>query len=333
MHGIIGRTLAFIGRHATLMLAGGVFVGVALQDAAAALRPLLPLFIFALTAATMLRIDWPKLIAHARRPGRVALVVGWSLILSPLLVALPALLLPLPPALRQSLILCAAAPPISSAAAFALLLGLDAQLALLVSVVATLLVPLTLPPLALALIGLELDIGVAELSLRLALFIGGAFVLALVLRQLLGARRLEGWAHEVNGINVVLMVLFATAIMDGIPGVVAERPGTALLYTVAAYGLNLGLQALGGFAFLWMGRNQAVTVAVASGNNNLGIVWANLGAAASGDLMLYFAVGQLPIYTLPALLAPLYRTLRKGGEGAAPARPGPGRVDEGKASK
>jgi hypothetical protein len=49
--------------------------------------------------------------------------------------------------------------------------------------------------------------------------------------------------------------------------------------------------------------------------------------------MLYFAVGQLPIYTLPALLAPLYRTLRKGGAATAPARPGGGRVDEGKASK
>jgi BASS family bile acid:Na+ symporter len=54
----------------------------------------------------------------------------------------------------------AAAPPILSAAPIAMILGLDGALALVVGLTATLLTPLTVPPLALALLGLQIDIGV-----------------------------------------------------------------------------------------------------------------------------------------------------------------------------
>src|SRR3546814_16250879 len=78
---------------------------------------------------------------------------------SPLATAGVLVLLPLPGPLTTALVLMAAAPPILSAAPIAMILGLDGALALVVGLIATLLTPLTVPPLAFVLPGLELDLG------------------------------------------------------------------------------------------------------------------------------------------------------------------------------
>ena len=61
------RGLGGIGRHATLLLAGGVFSGLLLQDLAAALRPLLMPSIGLLLFLSVLRLDWQRVFAYARR--------------------------------------------------------------------------------------------------------------------------------------------------------------------------------------------------------------------------------------------------------------------------
>src|SRR3546814_1099613 len=81
---------------------------------------------------------------------------------SPLATAGVLVLLPLPGPLTTALVLMAAAPPILSAAPIAMILGLDGALALVVGLIATLLTPLTVPPLAFVLLGLELDLGAME---------------------------------------------------------------------------------------------------------------------------------------------------------------------------
>jgi BASS family bile acid:Na+ symporter len=44
----------------------------------------------------------------------------------------------------------------------------------------------------------------------------------------------------------------------------------------------------------------------------MGLLLAVLPAATHPDILLYFAIGQLPMYLLPALLTPLYRRLLPG---------------------
>jgi len=45
----------------------------------------------------------------------------------------------------------------------------------------------------------------------------------------------------------------------------------------------------------------------------MAIIWANLGGAAPPEVMLYFAVIQMPIFILPALLRPVYAwAMRRG---------------------
>ena len=44
-----------------------------------------------------------------------------------------------------------------------------------------------------------------------------------------------------------------------------------------------------------------------TGNLNMGIILVALADKADFDTVMFFALGQLPMYMLPALLAPIYR--------------------------
>jgi bile acid:Na+ symporter, BASS family len=306
---LILRSLTFLGRHGTRFLAVGIFLGLIFPSLAALLRPALAALIFLLTAATFLSVDWEALAAHARRPALLALILGTQLLLCPVIVAQLVEVARLPSALAQAIVLWAASPPLISVPAIALLLGLDGALALLLMLAGSLLMPLTLPPLVLGLIGLKLGIGLPALMRNLGLFIGGAALVAALLRWHFGAARLRRHALVLSGLNVLILMLFGIAIMDGVRELILSRPEQVLLYGLCAFLESLVLQGLSFIAFAWAPRLSALTIALVGGNRNMAVVWAALGSAASPELMLFFAVVQLPIYLLPAALRPLYRRL------------------------
>jgi len=311
--------LAFCGRRGTVMLAAGFFVGIAVPPLAALLRPLLGTFVFLLTASTMLGVDWRALAAHLRRPVRLALVIAWPMLGAPVLTALALRFLPAPPPLADALVLWAASPPLISVPAIAALLGLDPALALLVWALGTFLTPLTLPPLVLGLIGLPLDISILHLTLNLALFVLSAAALAGIARAFLGAERIARNRDAVSGLNVVLLLLFCVAVMDGMTGTLAADPAQVLLYAASATATSVLLQGVSFLVFFRLERRAALTAGLIGGSHNLAIVWATLPPHQASELLLFFATVQLPIFVLPALLKPLYRRLAATPRNTLPA--------------
>jgi len=311
--------LAFCGRHATTVLFLGVFVGLALPGLASLARPLLPFSVVLLLTATLLRLDWRAIGLELRRPGLQVLLFPWHQLLLPLATWGCSLALSLPPALATALVLMAAAPPITSAAALATLLGLAGPLALVAALVGTLLTPFVLPPLALELLDLRLDIGLGAFMGRLALLTGSALLLALALRRLVGTARLAGLTQPIDGVVVLTMLVFVVGIMDGVTARALERPDIAFGWLAAACLANPLLQLLGAAAFWRLGRPQALTVGLTSGNRNMGLLVAALPGSVDYDVALYFGLAQIPMYVLPALLRPLYRRLLHVG-GAYPGR-------------
>ncbi len=303
------RAFDYLGRHATLFLAGGVLLGLFVPALAALARPLLiPGLLIPLVIA-LLRLNWDALAAYARRPGLVALISAGLLLASPVLMWLTLKAFSLPPALAQGLTLMAAASPIVSSAAISLILGLDAALAVIVIVVTTALMPFSLPLVALWLLGLKIDIDLATFMWRLALMVGGAFAAALALRRLVPQHRLQANARMLDGASVATLVMFALAIMDGVTAVALARPGFVVLVTIAAFVANIVLQALGTLAALRLGMRSALTVGLMTGNCNMGLVLVALADKADFDVIVFFAMAQIPMYMLPALLTPLYRRL------------------------
>ncbi|MBX6367026.1 MAG: hypothetical protein IRZ04_03540 [Rhodospirillales bacterium] len=306
---MIQRILAFFGRHSMPLLAAGILIGLAVPPLAAAMRPLTGPILFLLTAATLLKIEPRAVLAEARRPGRLAALLLWTMALQPIAMAGLTTLLPLPRGLVEALVLWSAASPLISAPALAFLLGLEAPIALVGMTLGTLAMPFTLPPLALALLGLELEIGVSELMLRLGIFVGGALALALAVRHVVGAARIERAGLEISGLAVLLLLLFGIGVMDGVQTIFAEQPRKVLLFVAAAFGGTLAMLTATAVIFAALGLRTAFSVALLGGYKNMAVVWASLGAAASADLTLYFVAVQLPIYLLPPLLRPLVRAL------------------------
>ena len=306
---MIDRLLARLAANGMPVLAIGIFLGLAWPALATRAAPLLVPSVFLILTAAALRVDWQAVARMARRPGPSLLLVAWAMVLTPLLAKGVMTLTPVPPALVTAVVLMAAAPPIMSSVAFAVLLDLDTALAVIPTFGATLATPLLLPPVALALIGLEIRIDAVEFMARLGGLIGGAFILAAFIRRAVGPAALAARASRIDGAAVVLLLVFAVAIMDGVTGALVARPRYVGLVLAVAFLANLGLQATGGLAFAWLGRRQALTAAFLSGNRNMALLLAALAGAADFDVVLYFAVAQIPMYVLPAILAPAYRRL------------------------
>ncbi len=307
MRGVLTSALQGLSRHAAAVLAVGVFAGLVLPDLAGWMRPLLPPAVAGLLFLALLRIDWPELTRHLSRPLTGALLCGWFLIATPVLVWLAVESFDVDRGLAIALILAAACPPIVSGPTMALLLRLDAPLMLVSVVSASLLAPFTIVAVSSYLIGVDLRISAFALFLRLALLIGGCVLAALIVRRLLGQVRLARWKNPFDTASVLLLLIFAIAIMDGVTDLVAQDPWHVLRFIIAAFAANILLQLLGTGVTAAMGRRSALTLGFASGNRNVGLLLAVLPAGSEPDALLFFALAQLPIYILPAALGPAYR--------------------------
>ena len=303
------RPLAFLGRHATTVMALCLLIGIVAQPLAALLKPTLTFAVGALLLFTMIRVEWNEVLRYRHRPLLVIGLLGWKLVLSPLLVAGLLALLPLGSGLTTALVLMAASCSLSSTPALAVILGLDGALGLVLMVGSTLLLPFTLPLVAVGLLGLDVAVDALGLWLRLAGLIGGSALVAVLVRRLVGGERLAGHGQVIDGLIVVALIVFAIAIVDGLTPRLLAQPLFILAVAVLSFAASFLHLAVGTVVFAWAGRQRAHTAGYVLGNRNLGVLLAVLPAGADADIFLYFVVAQLPIYLWPAILAPLYRRL------------------------
>jgi len=290
-----------------VILAFGVFLGLLIPPLASLLKPLLIPGIIGPFIIALIRMDWQRLLDHARKPWTTALLLIWLLIAAPFLIDALLGWLPLAEGLHGSLVLMAAASPLMASASLALIIGLDAPLAVVLTFTATALIPFTLPPIALHLLGIEIDMAIGELMLRLGAIIGGCFTLAWLIRRFLPKGFTDRHAAPLDGLAVIGLLIFAIAVMDGVTVLLIERPGFVLAATLAVFGLNLFMQAFAALLFSWRGLHVALTAGLCSGNRNLGLLLAAMADRASTDLLIVIAVSQFPIYILPMLQRRLYR--------------------------
>lgn len=303
----IDRLLIGLGRRATLFLAASVVVGYAAPPLSALAKPLLaPALVFVL-AVSLVRIRPDALIAQLRRPALIVVLVVWLLLVAPVLMAGLIAVASLPGALAPSLLLIAAAPPITAVPAVALLLGLDSALAVVVLVIANLLTPIVLPSIVLVLFGIDVDISVVRLMVRLAVLVGSAALIVWVVRRFVSFPTLMAHSVQLDALIVIGMLVLVLAVMDGVFANSVAHPGLSIMLLGAAVAANVVQQVVATALFLPLGWTRALTVGMVSGNRNGAILLAALGDDASMELTLFVALGQLAIYGLPAVQKPLYR--------------------------
>ncbi|MFW6077465.1 MAG: hypothetical protein ACOC71_06915 [Hyphomicrobiales bacterium] len=305
--------LLLAGRYGTLILPLGVLVGLAVQPLADLLRPLLAPVVFLMLTFVFIRLDVLAAIAQVRRPKVVPLAILLAVVVMPALTAVILMVFPQSPGLTAALILYTSSAPNFSAAALAFILGLDGALAVALILGAMILHPILTPLFTELVTGGAVQVPGSEIALRLALLIGGAAAVALVGRRLIGRARLARSGLAIDGVNVVLMLVFVVGLMDGIPAQIIARPTHALGLTALVFALHLLVNLGTALLFLWAGLRTAATVGYALGGRNIAPAMAVLGTAVPGETWLFFAVLQFPIYLLPMLLKPIYQRLLNGG--------------------
>jgi BASS family bile acid:Na+ symporter len=280
------------------ILALGVVVGLAFPVLAELVRPSMPVMIFLIVLGTLLRTDGKSVVAVLGRPALSVLLPVTVMVACPVLIGLIAYRFGVGAELALALVLATAAPPSSGTAAVARMLGLDGTIPLAVTLLCMALAPITVPLLA----GWSGGIGLSalDLALRLAMLVGGAEGVALLLRRFAGVQ-LRSHGETIDRIVVAALLVFVIATMAGVRAQIEADWRDALLCLVLAFACNLGLQGAG--AVLLPGAlAERLTVGLILGNRNVGLVWSALGAAASPRMALYFAATQLPIYLTPRLI-------------------------------
>ncbi len=307
---LIDPLLRAIAGRARVMLAAGVFLGILLPPLAALCRPLLtPAVVGTLTFA-LLRLDWQHLRDGLDRPALPGVITLWLLVVSPLLIWLLNIGLGLAPALGLALVLQSAAPPIGAAAVFALMLGADAVLVLLATVGAVLLLPVTLTVLAAVLADQGLAVDLWAFFGRVTLLVALPFVLAGVLRRWLGPVRLARNQVRLEGLNVLLLLIFAFAVMDGIGPRLLNEPEYIGGLLVIACLMTAALHLVGWLVFRRSGPTIALSAAVCSGNRNMGLILAVTAGSAGPLFSHYVAVAQIPMYFAPLAIGLLARRMQ-----------------------
>ncbi|GIK81507.1 MAG: hypothetical protein BroJett024_26120 [Alphaproteobacteria bacterium] len=306
---MLRRALEFCAYRGAALLAASIFVGLFVPPLARAFRFIITPTVVGLMTLVLLRVDFRAVFAYLKRPVLVLWLIAWLMLICPVLVWAIVRVAGFEGPLAAAVVIMATGCAATSAPAFARLVGLDPQLSLVASVLSTLVIPFTAPPLALGLLGVALPLTIGGLSARLALVVGLPLLISLGVRRVAGETRLAPFGRAIDGAAVLLVALYGLGVMDGILAALIARPGYVLGAIALAFLGNYGLNALTAAAFLPFGQRIALATGLLSGNRNMALYLAVMPPETGFDVLIFFALCQFPLFLSPFLLRPLYLRL------------------------
>jgi BASS family bile acid:Na+ symporter len=306
---MLRRAFEFCAYRGAALLAVSIFVGLFVPPLARAFRFIITPTVVGLMTLVLLRVDFGAVFAYLRRPALVLGLLAWLMLACPVLVWAIVRLTGFAGPLADAMVIMATGCAATSAPAFARLVGLEPQLSLVASVLSTLVVPFSAPPLALGLLGVALPLTVGGLSARLALVVGLPLLISLVVRRLAGEERLAPRGRAIDGAAVLLVSLYGIGVMDGILATLLVRPGYVVSGVALAFLGNFGLNAATAAVFLPFGKRVALSTGLLSGNRNMALYLAVMPPETGFDVLVFFALCQFPLFLSPFLLKPIYRRL------------------------
>jgi BASS family bile acid:Na+ symporter len=303
--------LAAVAKRGSLLLAFSIIGGLVFPPVAHELRSVVPVTVLGWTTLIMLRVDEAAVLAHLRRPMPLALVVAVQMLACPIAAWSVVRVLPLDPGIGSAIVILATAPAIVGGPAYARLLGLDPELALVGFLLTTLVLPLVAPPLVWLMVGVDLAMTMSDFMLRLMLVVGLPALLSIGIRRLVGAQKLRAAGPCLDGSIIFLLVIFGFGVMDGIGPKLLAEPVWIVEITVAAALAVIGLNLTSTVALLPFGISIAATAGMMSGFRGLALYFAVLPSDADPRIALFFGLYQIPLYLGPIVAAPVYRSFGK----------------------
>ncbi len=297
------HALGLIGRYGRWSLIAGLLAGLTLPDLALTLKEWLPHMIAALLFVSAYRIG-PRATLGTRLDARQSLIRALIYQLAAPLLALAALYLlgwatTLP---GIALVLVLAAPSITGAPSFAILMGHDPTRAMRLLLLGTAVFPLTVIPVFLALPAIPTIAAVLAGAGRLLAVIAFAVGLAFLLRR--DRVLTKEKTQALDGIAAILLGVLVIGLMSAMGPALTERPGQLALWLCFALAVNFGLQILAYRSDPWPDTGAAIV----AGNRNIALFLVALPQGLTDQLLLFIGCYQIPMYLTPIAMRQLYRS-------------------------
>lgn len=297
------RLLGFIGRHGRWSLVAGLIGGLSLPGLALILKDWLPQLIAALLFVSAYRIGPQAVFGNIGDMRRTATHVLVLQLVAPLL-AIAALSsagsLNTAPGIAAVLVL--AAPSVTGAPSFAILMGKSPDRAMQLLLTGTALFPLTVIPVFWALPVIptlsEVLLSAGRLLGVIFLAVGAAFLLR-------RTKPLENQERAaLDGVAALLLAVVVIGLMSAMGPALRQTPYELLAWLAFALALNFGLQSA---AYTFTGSKNAGS-AIVAGNRNIALFLVALPPEVVEQLLLFIGCYQIPMYLTPLVMNRLMRS-------------------------
>lgn len=215
--------------------------------------------------------------------------------------------------LATAVILMLAAPSVTGAPNFAIMVGADPAPGMRLLVMGTMFFPLTALPVLIILDPTGLGaLGAVPLSLKLLATIILAVGLGFTIRRLwpeLGQASAQG---ALDGCAAILLSVVVVGLMSAIGPLLQSNPLRLAGWLVAAISINFGLVLLTFLVATRAKMKMGLSTAIYAGNRNIALFLVVLPDAIAAPLMIFVGCYQIPMYLTPILLTQLKKYQHTG---------------------
>lgn len=291
------RFLQFIEDKYWLFFILGIFLGFVFPQTGEIFGDYLMFVLMVILFFTFMRMDFSEMVFQAKRPLLLSYILVGQLIIMPVLCFF--LTWTMEPDLRLSIFLLAALPAGTAAPALTEIVRGRTTLSLIITVLAYLMVPITIPLLFYVFFSTWIQIDYFKLFTQLALFILIPLICARVVRRY-STRYIERWNMCFKSVMVILMALVIMVIIGKEADYILSHPSEMIMLLAILFVVFFLFQIAGYFMVFWMHQDDKVAVSITKSamNNVLGIVLA--ASFFSPKVALIMVLSEVPWDVMPA---------------------------------
>jgi len=258
----------------SLFIALGFLAGLALPGVSKALEPYILYFLVGIMFLTMLKIENKDLGDTASQPLYIIYLALIVLIVSPMLQFATAKMIY--PSVAASVLIVGGLPSAMSSTSITDLLRGNVHVALLITVITSLLAPFTMPFLIELFIGVETQASFMDMVVMLAKVVFVPFILSLSVKRAL-PELVRRTSKSYALINIFLLFLIIMAIIGSYSEYMLEDAAKTLKMAGFFFILALMMHIIGWYASFWrpLGDRVASATVVFYCNISLGVVFAD----------------------------------------------------------
>jgi predicted Na+-dependent transporter len=290
-------------------IAAGFFIpGLAELFSGFTLASLLCMIILSLVP--MGRFDFDEVFTLDRN---VWLVIGWQLLVLPLLVVCAAHLAKVNVLITALMVTTASAGSLFASPTFAELLQVNKQRALQCMILSTFLMPISYFVFFTLILHSTISIDVASFFNRCIIFLAlplGLFLVYMGFARALPDRLIQVFEGGSRRLTILALIVFGLGIVGPARDLLWSDFKLFALYLVVVIALGAGMAYLTAVVMYRQGINDAITASIVSGFRNVGLGFVLLSGVSTADTAVYVGISQIPIFLAPLVLSFLVQSSR-----------------------